>query len=175
MFILLGRPLSPDVAFTDAGGIQRPANWLRLASPEERLAAGITEQPDPIPYDERFYWGRREDGSLIPKDHGQLVEQWTSQTRTTANTLLTPTDWIIIREADNGKPADPLLKTWREDIRLATGQKNEEIQQTTTTEELAAYITGADYPLWPSDPYSPVLASDVPADGLELSGDGGES
>jgi hypothetical protein len=149
MFLLDGRPLSPDVAFTHAG-IQYPANWLRLASPEEREAIGITEVPDPAPYDQRFYWGPG-----LPKDHTQLVEQWVAQTRTTANTLLAPTDWIIIREADNGKPADPLLKTWREDIRLATGVKVGVIRDTLDTDDLAAYITGANYPVWPADPYAP--------------------
>jgi hypothetical protein len=149
MFLLDGRPLSPDVAFTHAG-IQYPANWLRLASPEEREAIGITEVPDPAPYDQRFYWGPG-----LPKDHTQLVEQWVAQTRTTANTLLAPTDWVIIREADNGKPADPLLKTWREDIRLATGVKVGVIRDTLDTDDLAAYITGANYPVWPADPYAP--------------------
>jgi hypothetical protein len=148
MFILDGKPLSPDVAFTH-DGIQYPANWLRLATPEERTAIGITEEPDPQPYDQRFYWGYDSDGNLIPKDHAQLVEQWSQQTRTTAGTLLQPTDWMIIRQADNGVEADPAIKTWREDIRLATGDKITAIEATTTTDELAAYITGADYPAWP--------------------------
>jgi hypothetical protein len=47
MFVLDGKPLSPDVAFTH-DGIQYPANWLRLATPEERAAIGITEVPDPL-------------------------------------------------------------------------------------------------------------------------------
>jgi hypothetical protein len=159
MFIFHGQPLSPDVAFTDPEtGVQYPANWLRLASPEERAAIGITEVPDPAPYDQRFYWGPD-----LPKDHTQLVEQWTQQTRHTANTLLQPTDWIIIREADNGAPADPLIKTWREDIRLATGTKVDAIAATADTAELAAYITGADYPAWPADPYAPAPAPEPEA------------
>lgn len=172
MFILDNRPLSPDVPFTHEG-ISYPANWLRLATPEERAAIGITEEPDPAPYDQRFYWGYDADGNLIPKDHTQLVEQWVTQTRATANSLLTPTDWIIIREADNGKAADPAIKTWRETIRLAAGSKVYEIEQTADTAALAAYITGADYPVWPSDPYSPDPVADTPADGLEPSGDVG--
>jgi hypothetical protein len=94
---------------------------------------------------------------LIPKDHVQLVEQWTRQTRTTANTLLQATDWVVIREADNGKPVDPPLKQWREDIRLATGIKVEAIEGTVDTTELADYITGTEYPVWPADPYAPAL------------------
>ena len=165
MFILRGAPLSPDVPFTDINDIQRPANWLRLASPEERTDAGVTEQPDPAPFDQRFYWAPD-----VPKDHAQLVEQWSQQTRTTANTLLAPTDWLIIREADNGKPADPLIKTWREDIRTACKAKITAVAATADTPALAAYITGADYPAWPSDPYGPAPAQLGPVDGLELSG-----
>lgn len=161
MFILDGKPLSPDVAFTH-NGVQYPANWLRLASPEEREAIGITEVPDPAVWDQRFYWGYDAEGNLIPKDHTQLVEQWTQQTRYTANTLLAPTDWIIIREADNGKTADPVLRTWREEIRLASGSKVYEIQQTTDTAALAAYITGPDYPAWPVDPYAPQPVTEDP-------------
>lgn len=154
MFLLDGKPLSPDRAFTHAG-VQYPANWLRLSSLEEKQAIGITEVPDPASWDQRFYWGYDQDGQLIPKDHAQLVEQWTQQTRTTANTLLQPTDWVIIREADNGAAADPLLKTWRQDVRFAAGDKITAIEATADTAELAAYITGAEYPVWPADPYAP--------------------
>jgi hypothetical protein len=156
VFLLDGKPLSPDVPFKHAG-IQYPANWLRLSSPQERKAIGITEVPDPQPYDQRFYWGPG-----LPKDHTQLVEQWVAQTRTTANTLLAPTDWIIIREADNGKVADPVLKTWREDIRLAAGVKVTAIRDTADTDDLAAYITGPDYPAWPADPYAPQPVAEEP-------------
>jgi hypothetical protein len=55
MFMLDNKPLGLDVPFTHAD-IQYPANWLRLASPEERAAIGITEVADPERYDDRFYW-----------------------------------------------------------------------------------------------------------------------
>lgn len=150
MFLLNGEPLAIDTPFRTPNGTQYPANWLRLSTLEEKEAIGITEVPDPEPYDQRFYWGPG-----LPKDHAQLVEQWVAQTRTTANSLLQPTDWIIIREADNGKAADPVLKTWREQIRLAAGSKVTAIKATADTDALAAYITGADYPTWPADPYAP--------------------
>jgi hypothetical protein len=165
MFILDGKPLSPDVAFT-TGGIQYPANWLRLASPEEREAIGITEVPDPAPYDQRFYWGPD-----LPKDHTQLVEQWVAQTRITAGTLIQPTDWMVIREQDNGTVVPESVKALREDIRLATGRKNAAIEATADTAELAAYITGTEYPVWPSD--SPAPVESVAIDGLELAFNGG--
>jgi hypothetical protein len=159
-FLLDGQPLAVDTPFKTPDGTQYPANWLRLSTAEEKEAIGITECDDPKSWDERFYWGYDAEGHLIPKDHAQLVEQWTAQTRTTANSLLSPTDWIIIREADNGKAADPVLKTWREEIRLAAGTKVTAINATANTDALAAYITGADYPAWPVDPYAPVPAAE---------------
>lgn len=149
MFILRNAPLSPDVAFIDINNIQRPANWLRLASVEERLEAGVTEQPDPEPFDQRFYWGRREDGSLIPKDPDQLRSLWISQTRTTAGTLLAPTDWYVVREYDNGTACPTNIKNWRQFIRNSCEFKISELQRLLTTDSLAAYITGTEYPVWP--------------------------
>jgi hypothetical protein len=55
MFMLDNKPLALDVPFTHAE-IQYPANWLRLASPAERAAIGITEVADPVPHDDRFFW-----------------------------------------------------------------------------------------------------------------------
>ena len=140
MFLLNGHPLSPDTAFVTPDGTQYPANWPRLSSPDERAAIGITEEPDPAPYDQRFYWKPE-----LPKDHEQLVEQWVQQTRTTANTLLAPTDWQVIREADNGKPMSAGVKAERERIRTTSSGKIASINATTTTAELAAYITSNAY------------------------------
>lgn len=143
MFLLNGKPLSPDVAFTTPDGTQYPSNWLRLASPAERKAIGITEVPDPPSYDQRFYWGPD-----LPKDHGQLVEQWTATTRATANTLLAPTDWMVVREVDNDTPMDPAVKELRQLYRLQTGEKVTAIKATANTAALASYITSPDYSQW---------------------------
>jgi hypothetical protein len=169
MFILDGKPLSPDVAFT-TGGIKYPANWLRLSTLEEKEAIGITEQADPPVWDQRFYWGYQDLPADL-EDHTQLVEQWVAQTRITAGTLIQPTDWMVIREQDNGTVVPESVKALREDIRLATGQKNAAIAATADTAELAAYITGTEYPVWPSD--SPAPVESVAIDGLELAFNGG--
>ena len=172
MFLLNGQPLAPDVPFTGKDGTQYPANWLRLSTAADRKRVGITEVPDPAPYDQRFYWGYDAEGKLIPKDHAQLVTQWVAQTRTTAGTLLAPSDWMIIREQDNATPVPADVKAWRESIRTACNDKVTAIEATTDTESLAAYITGNAYPVWPQ------LTSDAPADGVQpvmdgFSGDAG--
>ena len=176
MFLLEGRPLSPDVAFTTADGTQYPANWLRLSTPKERKKIGITEQADEQPWDQRWAWGYDADGALIWKDHAQLVQQWVTQTRATAGTLLTSTDWMVIREADNATPTPEPVKTLRQEIRTACNLKVVAIEATADTEALAAYLTGSDYSTWPSDaaPLPSDDAGDSPADGVEPAGDSGE-
>ena len=154
-FLLNGQPLAVDTPFTTPDGTQYPANFLRLSTLEEKEAIGITEVPDPTPYDERFYWGYDADGHLIPKDHGQLAEQWTATTRQTANNLLSSTDWMVIRQADNATTVDPAIKGWRQDLRLACELKISGIAATTTTDQLANFILSDSYISWPPDPYAP--------------------
>lgn len=180
MFLLDGKPLALDRAFTHAG-IQYPANWLRLASPAERAAIGITEVPGPRPYDQRFYWGWTTNGTLIPKDHDQLVTQWSDQTNTTANTLLTPTDWMVVREVDNGKVMPSGIKEWRQKVRYACEDKITMLTLTKTTDELANYVTytspsggaSTDYSYWPSkDNYSTSSPSISAVEVLDLNSAG---
>lgn len=153
MFILNGKPLSPDRAFTDINDIQRPANWLRLATPEEREAAGVSEVPDPPTWDQRFSWGYTEDGQLIWKDHQQLVDQYIAQVKQTAGSLLQNTDWLVIRSQDlsSQKPIPDWALDERGVIRVKSAEKEAAIRATTTSEELAAYVTSSGFNTWSDD------------------------
>jgi hypothetical protein len=120
MFQLDNKPLALDTPFTH-NEISYPANWLRLASAEERAAIGITEVADDVSYDDRFYWGANapkqlEDEIVIPEE-GQdfesyvqkgLKSNWSAQIKDTTNKLLAATDWMVIRKAerDVAIPAD---------------------------------------------------------------------
>ena len=141
--------------------IQYPSNWLRLSTAQDRAELGIVWEADPPTWDQRFYWGYDADGQLIPKDHGELVTLWTANTRTTANTLLTPSDWMVIREADNSTDMDSTWKAWRESIRLAANEKIQQIAATADTDSLAAYIKDAAYATWPADPDQPITSVDA--------------
>ena len=142
MLKLNNKPLAYDRAFTHAD-IQYPANWLRLSSLEERNALGITEVADAPSWDQRFYWGVDN-----PKDHTQLVEQWVSQVKQTAGSLLAQTDWYVIRMSDSAKPVPTSVQLERSEIRRFSDEKEAAIEATTTTAELAAYVTSAAFTLW---------------------------
>jgi len=112
MFQLNGNPISPDTAFT-AGDIQYPANWIRLASPEERAAIGITEVADPVRADDRFYW----DGDINnPKDIDQLKTMFVAQVKATAGSMLATTDWYVIRKAERDVAIPTEVATLRASI-----------------------------------------------------------
>jgi hypothetical protein len=102
MFLLDNKTLPLDTPF-EHGGIQYPANWLRLTTLEEKQAIGITEVDDPVSYDDRFYWGVDN-----PKDLTVLKTNWTAQVKETANKLLAQTDWMVIRKVERNVdiPAD---------------------------------------------------------------------
>lgn len=112
MFQLNGKPLGIDVPFTTEDGTQYPANWLRLATAEEKEAIGITEVPDAASYDDRFYWGVnspkqlediytfQEGSDVSVRESIGLKSTWSAQIKDTTNKLLAATDWMVIRKAE---------------------------------------------------------------------------
>lgn len=135
MFILNGKPLSPDRAFTH-NQVQYPANWLRLSSPAERAALGITEAPDAPSYDQRYYWGVG-----IPKDLDELKATHKAKQKQIAQSLLSPSDWVVVRGAeDPGKPPGQAIKAYRAAVRSVSSTREQEIDAVTTVEELVTQL-----------------------------------
>lgn len=151
MFLLNGKPLALDRAFTTADGIQYPKNWLRLSTPEQREAIGITEQSDPPIWDQRYYWGYDQEGNLIPKqledevvtsEEGQSYTQtglktlYISQTKETANTLLAPTDWYIVRKFERDIDVPVGIASYRAAVIEVSEERETLISNVTTVHEL---------------------------------------
>jgi hypothetical protein len=132
MFMLDNQPLALDVPFTHAE-IQYPANWLRLASPEERAAIGITEVADPERYDDRFYWGPGN-----PKDLAQLKANMVGQVKSIAGSLLAPTDWKVVRAAEGVKACDQETLDARAAIRAASNDNEVAVLACADVDALAA-------------------------------------
>lgn len=138
MFQLNGKPLAIDTPFMH-DDVQYPANWLRLASEAEKAAIGITEVSDPVLHDDRFYWAPG-----VPKDLDMLKAQIVSQVKTTAGSLLAPTDWKVIRAAEGIKNCDETTLKERSAIREASDVNEKTILSFQTVDELAQF-----QPTWP--------------------------
>ena len=153
MFILNEKPLLLDRAFTTPDGTQYPANWLRLSSAEEKAAIGITEVPNPPTpiYDQRYFWGYDADGNLIPKqledevitpEEGEpytqtgLKTQHINQTKQTANTLLAPTDWYIVRKFERDVDVPVGIASYRAAVISVSAERENLIGLTTSVVEL---------------------------------------
>lgn len=151
MFILDGHPLNPDLPF-EHDGIQYPANWLRLATPEERQAIGITEVPDYPRPDDRFYWvTQNPDGTYtaIPKDLNQLKADWSKQIDATAYSLLLPSDWMVVRRAEDGAPIPAQWTTYRAAVRTYAQTVKTNLNAATDIDQFIAAVTNL---AWPTPP-----------------------
>ena len=134
MFLLNGNPLPVGVPFVDANGTQYPANWLNLSSLEEKTAIGITEVADPVRADDRFYW----DGDVTnPKDIDQVKAMLVSQSKAIAGSMLSQSDWKIIRAAETGVAASAEVLAERAAIRTASNDNETAINACTSVDELA--------------------------------------
>jgi hypothetical protein len=167
MFQLNGNPISPDTAFT-AGDISYPANWIRLASPEERAAIGITEVADEdTSFDSRFYWSKgnakaledklevKQDGtplmvqvydeatnSMVDTDKQVVTKglksQMIAQVKATAGSMLAATDWKVVRASEGVKAVDADTLAERAAIRTASDANESAITACTSVTQLAA-------------------------------------
>ena len=134
--------------FTGTDGTQYPKVWMRY-SDSEKAAIGITWEDPPAseaPFDNRFYWGRQTDGTLIPKSltdvnevdsdgnpvndpiTGQqmvtlgLKSVWVAQTKRTANNKLAVHDWYVTRKAEKSPAIPSSVTTYRDAVRTKCGE-----------------------------------------------------
>ena len=136
MLKLNNKPLSYDRAFTH-DGIQYPANWLRLASLEEKTALGITEVANEPTYDQRFYWGVDN-----PKDLTDLKTQWKATQSQICDSLLSPSDWRVTRAAELGQAVASAWLTYRGAVRSACNTRQTEINAVADVPALIELLFG---------------------------------
>jgi len=138
-----GRTVSDSMSFI-LNDTQYPSNWLLLSSQEDRellnIAGPLLEPPW---YDQRFYWSPSE-----PKDHTLLVAEYIAHTKRNAGSLLSDTDWYITRASETGLQAPQSVLNRRAEIRTLSNTKEALLEATTTTDELAAYVTGPTFNVW---------------------------
>ena len=155
-----GRIIRACKAWTDNDGIQHPANWM-LWDDATKAAKGPVWEDDPARFDGRFYWSAGvakelddvnavdEDGNAIMQDGEQVVtlglkSNAIATVKAQAGGLLAPTDWMVVRSAENGTdiPADVLA--YRAAVRLASETIETAI---TNAADLAAFIALYDAPV----------------------------
>lgn len=135
MFLLNNQPLQIDTAFSH-NGVNYPQNWLRLATPQDRAAIGITEAATPAWYDDRFYWGVDN-----PKDLDSLKTQWTDQVKDTASKLLAATDWMVIRKVERNIDIPAETVTYRAAVLAECDRLTTAIAAASNVEDLITAVS----------------------------------
>lgn len=157
MFKLNGKPLGIDVPFTTEDGTQYPANWLRLASADEKAAIGITEEDDAPSYDDRFYWGvnspkQLEDETITPEEGDSYVQKglksvWSAQIKDTTNKLLAESDWMIVRKYERKVAIPEATATYRAAVLAECDRLLAAIVGASDVAELATVVGAQNWPV----------------------------
>jgi len=124
-------------SWRDDNSITHPATWMRW-SDDYKVTMGLVWEDDPAPFDNRFYWSADlpkalddvnevdEDGNPLMQDGEQVVtlglkSQYKAQTKTTAASLLAPTDWQVIKATEVSDYTVPsAVTTYRAAVRTAS-------------------------------------------------------
>ena len=162
-----GRIIRVGKAWVDNDGTQYPAVWNNLSA-DEKAAVGLTWEDEVAPHDNRFYWGRNADGSLIPRsltdvnevdkdgkaildiDGNQLVTKGLKTlaietAKTQAASLLAPRDWQVIKATEVESYSVPSsVTTYRAAGRTASNNIETAI---TNAADLAAFMALYDTPV----------------------------
>ena len=154
--------LKPGTAWTDSEGRKHGKFWHRNSA-EAKKRYGIVWEDDPIsqPFDNRFYHGRKLDGTLIPKsltdvnvvdDDGKAVidpvtkkqqvilglkSTWIAKTKATANNKLSVHDWMVVRKMEKSTAIPSSVTTYRDAVRTKCAEIETALNNAA---DLAAFI-----------------------------------
>ena len=157
-----------DTPFTTEDGIQRPANWIRLATEEEKQAINLVWEADvDMNFDNRFYWAKDlpkaledkeesdQDGNpLYVQEYNPVTESmidtterlvtkglksnFIAQVKQTAGSILAQTDWMVIRKAERDVAIPADVVAYRASVVAKADELEGAISAVTTVEELAS-------------------------------------
>ena len=161
-----GRIIRVGKAWADNNGTQYPAVWNNYSA-DEKAAIGLTWEDEVAAHDNRFYWGRNADGSLIPRsltdinevdsdgkailddDGNQLVtlglkSNAIALAKTQAAGQLAPYDWYITRKSEKSTAIPSSVTTYRDAVRTACAAIETSIGNAS---DLAAFMALYDTPV----------------------------
>jgi hypothetical protein len=80
---------------------------------------------------------------------------YTTEVNSRAYAILQPSDWLVVRQQENGTPIPANWNAWRQEIRLEAQNKVTAITACTTADELNTYVSSAAYAYWAPEPVTP--------------------
>jgi len=150
-------------SWTDDNGITHPKNW-HIWSAADKEAAGLVEIIPDSPPDSRLYnWSQNADGTisstakpledvnevdengdpLLDDDGVQVVtlgvkSSLIAEVRSQQGSLLSQTDWALVRFVDTAVAVPANIQTWRDAIRAKATEMETAITNAADTDAIAA-------------------------------------
>ena len=151
-----GTTIKEGNGWKDSNGIQHPPNW-HIWTVEDKKAAGLKEVIPETPPDSRLYtWSQNADGT-INKTARALADSGSGDTlvlgvkstlknevKTQQGSLLSVTDWVVIRKADKGTAIPSNIQTYRDAIRTKATEMEDAIDGAANTDAIAALFLSYD-------------------------------
>ena len=173
-----GKVIRAGRAWEDDNGLQHPANWMKM-SDSRKTEIGLVYEADPVvaSFDNRFYWAAgieraledvnetNDDNTPMMDENGvQVVTKGLksnaiAQTKVTAAGLLAPTDWMVVRSAENGTDIPAATLAYRANVRAASNNIEAAISAVTTP---AGFMALYDVPMTDGEPSGNAPINDWP-------------
>ena len=145
------KTIRPGRPWTDSNGTQHPGNW-NIWSKAEKDALNIKEViEDPKPDSRLYFWsmsGGKIESWAKPLDDSEGVvgvkTTFKNAVKDQQGSLLSQTDWAIIRKADKGTAIPSNIQTWRDAIRDTATEMENAIDNSTDTDAVARLFVSWD-------------------------------
>lgn len=141
-------------------GVQYPANWCNVSTPEEKAAIGMVDVIYGAQPSDTYYWVSPDapvfDGTQVvinftatPKDLTGVKSNAINQINSTAYTILFPTDWMVVKAFETSTAIPAAWNTWRQAIRNTATTSVNAVEGAADVDAVAAVMSSI---AWPPSP-----------------------
>jgi hypothetical protein len=140
----------------EVNGVQYPANWLNLSTPEQKAELGLEEViATNSPANQTYYWvsetlsGPTLTYTNTPKDLTQVKTTAIDTVNSVAYSILLPSDWMVVKAVETSTAISPSWNSWRQSIRTTATATVSSIEGATDVDGVATIMGAIN---WPKNP-----------------------
>jgi hypothetical protein len=150
----------PQGTAFEIDGIQYPANWLNLSTPEEKAAVGIVDVVYGVYPNDQYYWVSQDapiyangvvtvNYTATPKDFATTQSDAIASINSQAYSILAPSDWMVTKAFETSTAIPEAWNTWRASIRTTANNTRDAVSACTDVAGVEAVMSNI---VWPNDP-----------------------
>ena len=134
-----GKYLKEGRGWTDSNGIKHPSNWMIWTEDYKKNTMNLTWEAPLGSFDNFYYYGWNSDGdALLPKPVADLKITLVSQAKQSSASMLSDSDWYVVRKAETNTATPDEITAYRTAIRTNYGSLKTAINSASDIAELQA-------------------------------------